>query len=173
MNKQIGSGFVIAAPSSGNGKTVITLSLLRAYKNNGSLVSSIKIGPDYIDPAYHSAASGKLCRNLDFWGMRDQTLSRQRALAVEQCNLVLCEGVMGLFDGAATGRLAGTGSTADAAKWLGWPVILVIDAKRQGASVAALVNGFVTHRNDIKVAGVIFNRIGGKNHERILNNLAI
>ena len=168
MNKQIGSGFVIAAPSSGNGKTVITLSLLRAYKNNGSLVSSIKIGPDYIDPAYHSAASGKLCRNLDFWGMRDQTLSRQRALAVEQCNLVLCEGVMGLFDGAATGRLAGTGSTADAAKWLGWPVILVIDAKRQGASVAALVNGFVTHRNDIKVAGVIFNRIGGKNHERIL-----
>ena len=168
MDKQIGSGLVIAAPSSGDGKTVITLGLLRAFRNSGFTVNSIKIGPDYIDPAYHSAASGRCCRNLDFWGMNDQTLLRQRALAMEQSNLVLSEGVMGLFDGAATGRPIDTGSTADAAKWLGWPVILVVDAKGQGASVAALVDGFATHRNDIKVAGVIFNRIGGENHERIL-----
>jgi cobyrinic acid a,c-diamide synthase len=162
------SGLVIAAPSSGSGKTIVTLSLLRALRNVGISVSSIKIGPDYIDPTYHSAASGECCRNLDFWGMRDQTLLCQQASVMEKSDLVIAEGVMGLFDGAATGKSIGSGSTADAAKWLGWPVILVVDARGQGASVTALVEGFANHRRDIKVAGVIFNRIGGESHEHIL-----
>ena len=168
MNKQMDSGLVIAAPSSGSGKTVVTLSLLRALKNDGISVSSIKIGPDYIDPTYHSAASGEYCRNLDFWGMRDQTLLFQRASVMKKSHLVIAEGVMGLFDGASTEKSIDSGSTADAAKWLGWPVILVVDARGQGASVTALVEGFANHRRDIKVAGVIFNRIGGENHEYIL-----
>ena len=162
------SGLVIAAPASGSGKTVITLSLLRAMRNAGITVSSIKIGPDYIDPAYHSAASGKLCQNLDLWGMRNETLIHQRASAEGKSDVVIVEGVMGLFDGAVTGKSINSGSTADAAKWLGWPIILVVDAKGQGASVTALVEGFVNHRDDIKIAGVIFNRIGSENHERIL-----
>nr|HIL76001.1 cobyrinate a,c-diamide synthase [Rhodospirillales bacterium] len=162
------SGLVIAAPASGSGKTVITLSLLRAMRNAGITVSSIKIGPDYIDPAYHSAASGELCQNLDLWGMRNETLIHQRASAVGESDVVIVEGVMGLFDGAVTGKSINSGSTADAAKWLDWPIILVVDAKGQGASVTALVEGFVNHRDDIKIAGVIFNRIGSENHERIL-----
>ena len=89
------SGLVIAAPASGSGKTVITLSLLRAMRNAGITVSSIKIGPDYIDPAYHSAASGELCQNLDLWGMRNETLIHQRASAVGESDVVIVEGVMG------------------------------------------------------------------------------
>jgi cobyrinic acid a,c-diamide synthase len=168
VSEQIASGLVIAAPASGSGKTVVTLSLLRALKNAGVNVASFKIGPDFIDPAYHSAASGELCRNLDFWAMREDTLMRQRVRAVEQSDLVVTEGVMGLFDGATTGNIQNNGSTADAAKWLSWPVILVVDAKAQGASVAALVEGFARHRDDIDIAGVIFNRIGGPGHEIIL-----
>ncbi len=170
MDKQLAAGLVIAAPASGSGKTVITLSLLRALKNAGVKVASFKIGPDYIDPAYHTAASSELCRNLDLWGMREDTLLRQQVNAVEKSDIVITEGVMGLFDGAATGQAISSGSTADAAKWLGWPVILVIDAKGQGASAAALVEGFKNHRADIKIAGVIFNRIGGPGHARILRD---
>jgi len=159
---------VIAAPASGSGKTVVTLSLLRALKNAGVDVSSFKIGPDYIDPAYHAAASAQACRNLDFWAMREDTLLRQRAPAVEEADVVISEGVMGLFDGATTGESKNSGSTADAAKWLDWPVVLVVDAKAQGASAAALVEGFANHRDDIEIAGVIFNHIGGPSHEIIL-----
>ena len=161
-------GLVIAAPSSGSGKTIVTLSILRALKNNGISVSSIKIGPDYIDSTYHSAASGECCRNLDFWAMREKTLEYQLASVMNKSDLVIAEGVMGLFDGAATGKSINTGSTADAANWLSWPVVLVIDARGQGASVTALVEGFAKHRRNIKVVGVIFNQIGGENHERIL-----
>jgi cobyrinic acid a,c-diamide synthase len=173
MNKEITPGLVIAAPSSGSGKTVVTLSLLRALRNAGVAVSSFKIGPDYIDSAYHSAASGKLCRNLDFWGMRQETLVEQWEKTNRQSDIIITEGVMGLFDGATTGINISSGSSADAAKWLGWPVILVIDAKAQGASVAAIVEGFVNHRDDVKIVGVIFNKIGSKNHERILRDALV
>ncbi|MFP6712380.1 MAG: cobyrinate a,c-diamide synthase [Rhodospirillales bacterium] len=162
------AGLIIAAPSSGSGKTVITLSLLRALKNAGVKVGSFKIGPDYIDPAYHAAASGQLCRNLDFWAMREETLANQIAAETDQAEIIITEGVMGLFDGASTGSSANAGSTADAAKSLDWPVVLVIDAKAQAASVAALVEGFTNHRDDIDIAAVIFNRIGGPGHETIL-----
>ncbi len=168
MNNTLAGGLIIAAPASGSGKTVITLSLLRAFKNAGVDAGSFKIGPDYIDPAYHAAASGKLCRNLDFWAMQEDTLLRQRTAGLEDVDIVITEGVMGLFDGATTGKAKNSGSTADAANWLDWPVVLVVDAKSQGASAAALVEGFANHRDDIKIAGVIFNHIGGENHERIL-----
>ncbi len=168
MSDGLAGGLIIAAPASGSGKTVVTLSLLRAFKNAGVAVSSFKIGPDYIDPAYHAAASGQLCRNLDFWAMQEDTLLRQRLAGLEDKDLVIAEGVMGLFDGATTGERKNIGSTADAAKWLDWPVVLVVDAKSQGASAAAVVEGFANHRDDIEIAGVIFNHIGGESHERIL-----
>jgi len=168
MSDSLAGGLVIAAPASGSGKTVVTLSLLRAFKNTGVKTGSFKIGPDYIDPAYHAAATGQLCRNLDFWAMQEDTLLRQRMAGLEDKDLIIIEGVMGLFDGATTGEAKNSGSTADAAQWLDWPVVLVVDAKSQGASAAALVEGFANHRDDIEIAGVIFNHIGGESHERIL-----
>lgn len=153
-------GLIVAAPASGSGKTVLTLALLRALKNRGRRVSSLKVGPDYIDPAYHAAASSRAAANLDLWGMRRETLGAIVRAAAEAADLIVAEGVMGLFDGAADG----TGSTADAAAWSGWPVVLVVDVRGQGASAAALVRGFRDHRPDVTLAGVVFNRVGSAAH---------
>ncbi len=160
------NGLVIAAPASGSGKTVLTLGLLRALAKRDVAVGSFKVGPDYIDPAFHEAASGRACRNLDSWAMRPSTLARILAAAAD-CDLVLVEGVMGLFDGAADGE---RGSTADVAALTGWPVLLVVDARGQGASVAALVEGFARHRADTPIAGVLLNRVGSRRHESILKS---
>jgi len=168
VSNNLASGFIIAAPSSGSGKTIVTLGLLRALKNSGISVGSFKIGPDYIDPTYHSGASGKICRNIDFWCMRQETLVEECVAVLTNTSTAIAEGAMGLFDGAVTGQAVSSGSTADAAKWLGWPVVLVINASGQGASVAALVQGFVNYRTDINVAGVIFNSVGSSVHENIL-----
>ena len=157
-------GLVIAAPASGSGKTTLTLGLLRHLARSGRAVASAKIGPDYIDPRFHGAASGTPCVNLDGWAMRPEAL---RALAAGQgraADLVIIEGVMGLFDGANDG----TGSTADVAAMLDLPVVLVIDVRAQSQSVAALVEGFARHRTDITVAGVILNRIGSPRHRQII-----
>ena len=170
MGNNLASGLVIAAPSSTSGKTIITLGLLRVLKNSGISVGSFKIGPDFIDPTYHSAASGKICHNLDFWCMRPETLVGECIAVLANSTTAIAEGVMGLFDGAVTGQTNSSGSTADAAKWLGWPVVLVINASGQGASVAALVQGFVNYRPDINVAGVIFNSVGSSVHEKILKD---
>jgi cobyrinic acid a,c-diamide synthase len=157
-------GLVIAAPASGGGKTTITLALLRLLRQRGLRVGSCKVGPDYIDPAFHAAASGRPCLNLDPWAMRPEMLARLIDQAGREVELLLVEGVMGLFDGAADG----TGSTADLAALAGWPVLLVVDAAGQGASAAALVQGFRDFRRDVEVAGVIFNRVGGPAHAAIL-----
>ncbi|MCP4383802.1 MAG: cobyrinate a,c-diamide synthase [Hyphomicrobiales bacterium] len=157
-------GLLIAAPASGSGKTVVTLALLRHFRDAGVAVSSIKAGPDYIDPAFHTAASGRACFNLDSWAMRSGTLAEHAGLAAQNADVVLGEGVMGLFDGAVSGG----GSTADLAALTGWPVVLVVDARGMGASAAALVSGFITYRRDITVAGVIFNRVGSPIHRRML-----
>lgn len=157
-------GVVVAAPASGNGKTVVTLGLIRALTNAGRRVGSLKIGPDYIDAGFHHIASGEVCRNYDPWGMRSATLDSQVSILAETSELIVAEGVMGLFDGA----MDGTGSTADAAKALDWPVILVVDVKGQAASAAAVIEGFMNHRTDTNIAGVIFNRVGGERHQRIL-----
>lgn len=159
-------GLVIAAPASGCGKTVITLALLRALRRAGHRPGSLKIGPDYIDAEFHRTASGRLCRNYDIWAMRPETLDQQLSSVAQKADLVVAEGVTGLFDGAADG----TGSTADAAARLGWPVILVADVRGQGASVAALIQGFARHRDDTRIAGVVLNRVGSPRHCRILQN---
>ncbi|MAN79742.1 MAG: cobyrinic acid a,c-diamide synthase [Rhodospirillaceae bacterium] len=157
-------GVVIAAPSSGSGKTLLTLGLLRHFRDAGVAVASAKVGPDYIDPAFHRAAGGRPCPNLDLWAMREGTLASVLADSARGADLIVCEGVMGLFDGARLDE----GSTADAARTFGWPVILVVDAAAQGASASALVGGFARHRPDVTVAGVVFNRTGSARHADIL-----
>lgn len=153
-------GLILAAPSSGSGKTTLTLGLLRAFRNRGISVRGAKSGPDYIDPRFHEAACGAPCPNLDAWAMSGD---RIRALAAGP-GLLLIEGAMGLFDAAADGR----GATADLARILGLPVVLVVDAARMAQSVAPLVAGFVAHDPDVHIAGVILNRVGSPRHERLL-----
>jgi cobyrinic acid a,c-diamide synthase len=153
-------GFLVAAPHSGSGKTVITLGILRAFANAGEYVVPFKAGPDFIDPAFHTAAAKADCFNLDPWGMRPRLIS---SLA-DGGGLTVIEGMMGLFDGAADG----SGSCADLAALLDLPIVLVIDCARQSQSVAALVRGFRDHRPDIRIAALILNRVSTERHERLL-----
>ena len=157
-------GVIIAAPASGSGKTTVTLALLRALRTRGLKVGSFKVGPDYIDPVFHTRASGRICPNLDSWAMRIETLSGLGDRVCTDVDLVIGEGVMGLFDGA----LIGQGSTADLASLFDMPVVLVVDAGRMGASAAALVEGFINHREDVDVAGIIFNRVASEIHADLL-----
>ena len=102
-----GKGFIVAATRSGSGKTLITLGLLRALRNRGLSVGSFKVGPDYIDPGFHEAATGRPCRNIDIWAMRPGTVAKVLSKTASDSDLVIGEGVMGLFDGAAGGPLRG------------------------------------------------------------------
>lgn len=163
-----GSGLIIAAPSSGAGKTLITLGLLRHLRETGIDVISAKTGPDYIDPAFHMAATNRPCRNLDPWAMRTETLEELAGDMAAKADDIVCEGVMGLFDGAVPSDDIHDGSTAALAEITGWPVVLVIDASKQAASAAVLAKGFAAHRKGVDVAGVIFNRVGGARHVEIL-----
>jgi cobyrinic acid a,c-diamide synthase len=161
---------VIAAPASGSGKTTITLGLLRAFRDRGLRVGSAKVGPDYIDPRFHTEASGVPCINLDGWAMRPVVLDSLASEAAGDVDLMVVEGVMGLFDGASSPGATDCGSTADIAARFGWPVVLVIDARAQAQSVAALARGFRDHRPEITLAGVILNRVGGARHVRLLTD---
>jgi cobyrinic acid a,c-diamide synthase len=161
----VSGGLILAAPASGSGKTVLTLGLLRHLARNGCGVASAKAGPDYIDPSFHAAVSGAPCLNLDPWAMRRSTLQGLVAQLERRAAHVICEGVMGLFDGAGA---ASAGSTADLAALTGWPVVLIVDARGQAASAAALVRGFAAHRPDTGLAGVIFNRVSSARHRAIL-----
>ncbi len=159
-----GRGLVLAAPASGSGKTVVTLGMLRALKRRGCSIMSAKAGPDYIDPRFHAAATGADCINLDPWAMRGEQVRYLFGSLARHSELVLIEGMMGLFDGAADG----TGSAADLAVSLGLPVVLIVDVSGQSQSVAALVRGFMHHRGDVMIAGVILNRVGSLRHEAML-----
>jgi cobyrinic acid a,c-diamide synthase len=161
-------GLVFAAPASGSGKTVLVAGLLRLLARRGVKVCAAKLGPDYIDPAFHGAASGAPCLNIDPWAMRPATVAALIERLSDVAEIAIAEGAMGLFDGAADG----TGSTADFAVLSGWPVILVIDARGQAASAGALLRGFASHRADLPIAGVIFNRVGGPGHEAALRSAA-
>jgi cobyrinic acid a,c-diamide synthase len=161
-------GLIIAAPASGSGKTVTTLAILRALTRPGLRVNSFKVGPDYIDPAFHAAATGRPCANLDLWAMRPATVAWLLEGLSADADLVLGEGVMGLFDGASDASGAVSGSTADVAAATGWPVMLVVDVRGQAASAAALLRGFASHRADVPIVGVIFNRVGGPAHADML-----
>ena len=160
-------GLILAAPASASGKTTLTLALLRHFRRGGMAIASAKAGPDYIDPAFHGAASGSPCLNLDAWAMRRETIAALVASLERRAALVLCEGAMGLFDGAGQ---SGSGSTGDLAALTGWPVVLVVDVAGQAGSAAALLRGFISHRPDVPVVGVIFNRVGGPRHAAMLEN---
>jgi cobyrinic acid a,c-diamide synthase len=155
------SGLILSAPASGSGKTTVTLGLLRALRDRGLPVRAAKSGPDYIDPRFHEAACGRPCPNLDAWAM---TPARIADLA-DGDGPLLIEGAMGLFDGAPP---AGRGATADLARLLGLPVILVIDAARMAQSVAPLAQGFACHDPTVRVAGIILNRVGSPRHDAML-----
>ncbi|PUB19333.1 cobyrinate a,c-diamide synthase [Yoonia sediminilitoris] len=152
--------FIIAAPASGSGKTTITLGLLRAVSRTQA-VRAAKSGPDYIDPRFHEAACGQPCYNLDAWAM---SVARIRALAAGSTPLII-EGAMGLFDGAPPD---GKGATADLARILGLPVILVVDASAMAQSIAPLVAGFAAFDPAVRIAGVILNRTGSDRHIEML-----
>ncbi|RDJ12293.1 cobyrinate a,c-diamide synthase [Rhizobium grahamii] len=158
------SGLLIAAPSSGSGKTTVTLGLLRALRKRGVAIAPGKAGPDYIDPAFHAAASGVACLNFDPWAMRPELISANATLHRSGDRILIIEAMMGLFDGATDGK----GTAADLAAMLGLSVVLVVDASHMSQSVAALVTGFAGFRADVRIAGVILNKVGGDRHELML-----
>jgi cobyrinic acid a,c-diamide synthase len=159
-------GLMIAAPRSGSGKTTLTLGLLRALHRAGVAVGSAKCGPDYIDPPFHVAASGHPCVNLDSWAMPPALLTALASRAGAGCDLILCEALMGLFDGVP-GPAGRTGSSADVAAALGWPVLLVLDVSGQSQSAAAIVKGCATYDPRLTIAGVVLNRLGSPRHARL------
>jgi cobyrinic acid a,c-diamide synthase len=161
-----GGGLILSAPASGAGKTLITAGLTRHLCRRGLRVATAKAGPDFIDPTFHAVATGGPSLNLDVWGMRPATLSGLVAELEGRADIVLCEGVMGLFDG--TGAEGEAGSTAELARLTDWPIVLIVDARGQGASVAALVRGFATHQPRLPLAGVIFNRVASDRHHSLL-----
>ena len=160
-------GLIVAAPRSGAGKTTVTLGLLAALKRRGLAVQAAKAGPDYIDPAFHQAATGRKSVNLDSWAMRPSLLDALVVEAASRADMLVIEGVMGLFDGidAAAGR---TGSTADLVARFVLPVLLVIDVSGQSQSAAALLRGFVTHDPEVKIGGVVLNRVGSERHRKFV-----
>jgi cobyrinic acid a,c-diamide synthase len=160
----LGKGLVIAAPRSGSGKTLVTLGLIAALRARGVDVAPAKTGPDYIDAAILSRVAHRDAVNLDPWAMSPNRLRWIAANQAGENGLLLVEGVMGLFDGAADG----TGSTGDLAAALNLPVILVVDAERQSQSVAALVSGFANWRPGVRIASVILNRVATTKHETML-----
>jgi cobyrinic acid a,c-diamide synthase len=159
-------GLMIAAPRSGSGKTTLTLGLLRAFRRRGLRAVGVKSGPDYIDPAFHAAATGVPSLNLDSWAMDPALLTALAARAARDCDILICEGSMGLFDGvpAAPGR---TGASADVAVALGLPVVLLLDVSGQAQSAAAMVKGCMAYDPRITIAGVVLNRVGSARHLRL------
>ena len=157
---------VIAAPQSGSGKTTVTLGLMAALKRRGLKLAPFKVGPDFIDPGYHRLVTGTASINLDGWICGADFIRASFARHAAGAELAVIEGVMGLFDGID--GVSEAGSSAQIAKLLAAPVILVLDARSQARSAAALVHGFATFDPGIEVAGVIFNNVGSANHESIL-----
>ncbi|MEU9733590.1 cobyrinate a,c-diamide synthase [Streptomyces sp. NPDC048002] len=159
---------VVAAPASGSGKTTITTGLMAAFTERGLAVSPHKVGPDYIDPGYHALATGRVGRNLDAYMCGPERVGPLFRHGARGCDLALVEGVMGLYDGAAgQGELA---STAQVAKLLRAPVVLVVDASSQSRSVAALVHGFASWDPEVRLGGVILNKVASDRHEELLRD---
>jgi len=158
---------VISAPASGAGKTTLTLALARAYRDRGLSVQCFKSGPDYIDPAFHRAATGRASVNLDSWAMPRDMIGNLAARGAD-ADLILTEGSMGLFDGVATPGACGTGASADLAEMMGWPVLLVLDPSGQAQTAAAVAAGLRDFRPGVKIAGVVLNRIASPRHEDLV-----
>lgn len=163
------AGLLIAAPASGTGKTTVMLGLLRAFRDRGLTVQPFKCGPDYIDPAFHRAASGRESLNLDGWAMEGAMLDAL-SLSARGADLVIAEGSMGLYDGVIAAGAYSNGSSASIARRMGWPVVLVIDASGQAQSAAATALGFATLETGLPFAGVILNRVNSPRHESLLRH---
>lgn len=155
-------GLIVAAPHSGAGKTTVTIGLMRALSRQGLAVQAFKCGPDYIDPAFHAAATGQPSFNLDTWAMTATTLGD--LVVRHPADIAIAEGVMGLFDGVAAAGQTARGATADLAAFLGWPVLLVLDVSGQTETAAAVAAGLAHYRDDIAIAGVILNRVASPRH---------
>ncbi len=162
-------GLIVAAARSGSGKTAVTLGLLAAFKRRGIAVCAGKAGPDYIDPAFHAAATGAASSNLDSWAMPPDLLNALAADAAKIAELVVIEGVMGLFDGA-TGPPGRAGSTADLATLFCLPVLLVLDISGQSQTAAAVVRGLAAHDPRVRIAGVVLNRAGSARHRTLVED---
>ncbi|MCA2226149.1 cobyrinate a,c-diamide synthase [Nonomuraea aurantiaca] len=155
---------VVAAPSSGSGKTTVATGLMAALRARGLAVSPHKVGPDYIDPGYHALAAGRPGRNLDPWLVGEERVAPLFLHGAAGCDVAVVEGVMGLFDGKGDSDFA---STAHVARLLDAPVVLVVDAARQSRSVAAVVHGFATFDPRVRVGGVVLNRVASDRHEEL------
>lgn len=157
-------GLVIAAPNSNTGKTVFTMGLVGALRARGQNTGVAKAGPGFIDPQFLSLATGRACYNLDKWALgADQLRARARRIA-EASDLLIIEGMMGMFDGAASID----GSTADLAATLDLPILLLVDASGQAQSIAAVVHGFATLRSEPQLCGVVATRVGSPGHGEML-----
>jgi cobyrinic acid a,c-diamide synthase len=156
----LGARVVVAGTSSGVGKTTVATGLMAAFRSRGLRVASAKVGPDFIDPGYHALATGRPPRNLDAWICGRDLMAPLAARAAHGADVLVVEGVMGLFDGPA--------STAEVATLLDAPVVLVVDASAMSGSVAALVHGFATFDPAVRVAGIVLNRVGSDGHEVLL-----
>ena len=165
--KHPSKAILLSAPASNSGKTVLTLGILRALRHKNHPVRSAKSGPDYIDRCYHSAASGNVCVNLDAWAMDKGDIIRRASGCGGSGGDLIIEGAMGLFDGAPPD---GAGSSADLARILGVPVVLIIDASAQSQSIAAVVAGFAGFDPNVRVGGVILNKVGSARHETMLRH---
>jgi cobyrinic acid a,c-diamide synthase len=161
---------VVAAPASGSGKTTVATGLMAALTRAGQRVAGFKVGPDYIDPGYHALATGRPGRNLDPVLMGEDLIGPLYAHGSTGCDIAVIEGAMGLFDGRIQPGTAfpATGSTAHVAGLLGAPVLLVVDARGQSHSIAALLHGFSTFDSATRVCGVVLNRVGSPRHEEVL-----
>ncbi len=162
----LGPRLVIAGTSSGVGKTTVATGLMAALRQRSLAVASAKVGPDFIDPGYHALATGRPPRNLDSWICGEAVIAPLAGRAAAGADLLIVEGVMGLFDGAAVD--GPVSSTASIAGLLAAPVVLVVDAAAMSGSVAALVHGFTTFDPDVVIGGVILNRVGSQSHEDML-----
>ncbi|ATQ68113.1 MULTISPECIES: cobyrinate a,c-diamide synthase [Methylosinus] len=160
-------GLVISASASGSGKTTVALGLARAFRRRGLVVQAYKSGPDYIDPAFLAAAAGGAAFNVDSWAMPADLVGAILGRAAT-ADVAIAEGAMGLFDGAPTRGAWGTGATADLAARTGWPVILVVDPAAQAQTAAAAAKGLADFRANVRVAGVILNRIASPRHEALV-----
>ncbi|MFR9751861.1 cobyrinate a,c-diamide synthase [Nocardia sp. 004] len=165
------AGIVVAAPASGSGKTTVATGLVGALRRAGHRVAPCKVGPDYIDPGYHGLAAGRPGRNLDPVLVGAERVVPLYRHGARGCDLAVVEGVMGLFDGRIDEHHpdpVAEGSTAQVAKLLGMPVVLVVDARGHSQSLAALLHGFATFDSGVRLGGVILNRVGSRRHEQVL-----
>ncbi|MGH3549478.1 MAG: cobyrinate a,c-diamide synthase, partial [Pseudonocardiaceae bacterium] len=165
------SRVLISAPASGAGKTTVATGLMAALRRRGTTVAGFKVGPDYIDPGYHALATGRPGRNLDPVLVGEQRIAPLAAYGAAGAQLAIVEGVMGLFDGRA--GTEGHGSTAHVAALLGAPVLLVVDVRGQGRSLAALLHGFRSFDESVRIAGVVLNRVGSARHEQICRQACV